>query len=138
MSRVQFHDRAPHWIDVSARLNGEAGVRDRSRHAGDRAESGPIAARIESSTAGALRRRGIRNVGIAGYPGGHPRIGDEELHRALDGKDRGCGGTGLDVEIVTQFCFDARAILDFIARLRALGSEHRVRVGWSGRPTSPR
>jgi len=42
---------------------------------------------------------------------------------------------GLTVEIVTQFCFNVRAILDFIARLRALGFDHRVRVGLVG-PTN--
>lgn len=39
------------------------------------------------------------------------------------------------MEVVTQFSFDARAILDFIARLRAQGFEHRLRIGLAG-PTS--
>ena len=42
---------------------------------------------------------------------------------------------GSSVEIVTQFCFDARAILDFVARLRAFGFDHRVRIGLAG-PTN--
>src|SRR5262249_33840451 len=37
--------------------------------------------------------------------------------------------------IVTQFCFDAQAILQWIARLREFGVEHPVRVGLAG-PTN--
>src|SRR5260370_24795754 len=43
--------------------------------------------------------------------------------------------TGIAVHIVTQFCFDAAAILKWIARLRDFGIEHPVRVGLAG-PTS--
>ena len=39
------------------------------------------------------------------------------------------------MEIVTQFCFDVRVILDFIARVRAFGFDHRLRIGLAG-PTS--
>jgi methylenetetrahydrofolate reductase (NADPH) len=39
------------------------------------------------------------------------------------------------VHIVTQFCFDATAMLKWIARLRDFGIEHPVRVGLAG-PTS--
>jgi methylenetetrahydrofolate reductase (NADPH) len=39
------------------------------------------------------------------------------------------------VHIVTQFCFDAPAIVTWIARLRDFGIEHPVRVGLAG-PTS--
>jgi len=43
--------------------------------------------------------------------------------------------TGIKVHIVTQFCFDATAILHWIRRLRDFGLEHPVRVGLAG-PTS--
>src|SRR5208282_239252 len=79
--------------------------------------------------------RGIRTIGIAGYPQGHPRIGDEELDRALAEKIAAAEAIGLIVEIVTQFCFDAQALLDFVARLRAFGFDHRLRIGLAG-PTS--
>ena len=82
-----------------------------------------------------LRRRGIRTIGIAGYPDGHPRIGADELNRAMAEKIAAAEAIGLTVEIVTQFCFDAGAIQNFIARLRAFGFEHRLRIGLAG-PTS--
>ena len=82
-----------------------------------------------------LRRRGIRTIGIAGYPDGHPRIGADELDRAMAEKIAAAEAIGLTVEIVTQFCFDAGAIQNFVARLRAFGFEHRLRIGLAG-PTS--
>jgi methylenetetrahydrofolate reductase (NADPH) len=118
-----------------ARLNAEAGVETALVIAGDRPECGPFRRALDVIDNGVLRRRGIRNIGIAGYPQGHPRVGDDELNRALADKVAAAEATGLAVEIVTQFCFDAGAILDFVARVRSFGFEHRVRVGLAG-PTS--
>jgi methylenetetrahydrofolate reductase (NADPH) len=121
--------------DFLARLNGRAAVDSVLVIAGDRAECGPFRRALDAIDSGALRRRGIRTIGIAGYPEGHPRIGDEELNRAMAEKIAAAEAIGLAVEIVTQFSFDARAIIDFIARVRAFGFEHRLRVGLAG-PTS--
>jgi methylenetetrahydrofolate reductase (NADPH) len=117
------------------RLNGEAGVETVLVIAGDRAEHGPFRGALDVIDNGMLRRRGIRRIGIAGYPQGHPRIGNDALNRALADKIAAADATGLAVEIVTQFCFDAGAILDFVARVRGFGFEHAVRVGLAG-PTS--
>ncbi|MGO9698764.1 MAG: methylenetetrahydrofolate reductase [Xanthobacteraceae bacterium] len=121
--------------DFLARLNGGAAVDSVLVIAGDRAECGPFRRALDAIDSGALRRRGIRTIGIAGYPEGHPRISDEELNRAMAEKIAAAEAIGLAVEIVTQFSFDARAIIDFIARVRAFGFEHRLRVGLAG-PTS--
>jgi methylenetetrahydrofolate reductase (NADPH) len=118
-----------------ARINGEAGVDTVLVIAGDRAEHGPFRGALDVIDNGVLRRRGIRRIGIAGYPQGHPRIGNDALNRALADKIAAAEATGLAVEIVTQFCFDAGAILDFVARVRGFGFEHAVRVGLAG-PTS--
>jgi methylenetetrahydrofolate reductase (NADPH) len=121
--------------DFLARLNGEASVDNILVIAGDHNECGPFRRALDAIDNGVLRRRGIRSIGIAGYPQGHPRIGDDELNRALAEKIAAAEATGLNPEIVTQFCFDARSILDFVARLRGFGFDHRVRVGLVG-PTS--
>jgi methylenetetrahydrofolate reductase (NADPH) len=84
---------------------------------------------------GLLQRRGIREIGIAGYPEGHPRISQHDLDRALMEKIAAAEATGMRVHIVTQFCFDAAAILQWIRRLRDFGLEHPVRVGLAG-PTN--
>ena len=121
--------------DFLARLNGEAAVERVLVIAGDRGECGPYRNALDAIDSGVLRRRGIRAIGIAGYPDGHPRIGAEELSRALTAKVAAAEATGLTVEIVTQFCFDVGVILGFIGKLRAFGIEHPLRIGLAG-PTS--
>ncbi len=121
--------------DFLARLNGEAAIERVLVIAGDRAEYGPFRSALDAIDSGVLRRRGMRAIGIAGYPDGHPRIGADELFRALEQKIAAAEATGLAVEIVTQFCFDAGTILDFVARLRAFGIDHPLCIGIAG-PTS--
>jgi methylenetetrahydrofolate reductase (NADPH) len=121
--------------DFLARLNGEAEVRRALVIAGDRAECGPFKRAHDAIDSGVFRRRGIRSIGIAGYPDGHPKIGPDELQRALAEKIAAAEATGLAVEIVTQFCFDSKRMLDYVARLRTFGFEQPVRIGLAG-PTS--
>src|SRR5580704_6562481 len=112
---VRNFDSVPALDDFVARLNGEAAVRRVLVIAGDRETCGPFRSAADAIDSGLFRRRGMRALGIAGYPQGHPRIGDDQLFRAMTEKIAAAEATGLAVEIVTQFCFDARAILDFIA-----------------------
>jgi methylenetetrahydrofolate reductase (NADPH) len=121
--------------DFLARLNGEAEVRRALVIAGDRGEHGPFRCAADAIDSGLFRRRGFRTLGIAGYPEGHPKIGNDALFKALAEKIAAAEATGLAIEIVTQFCFDARAILDYVARLRAFGFEQPLRIGLVG-PTS--
>jgi methylenetetrahydrofolate reductase (NADPH) len=119
-----------------ARATGEAGVRRVLVIAGDRDRpAGPYRSAIEVIDGGALRRHGITEVGIAGYPDGHPRISQQDLDRALADKINAAETTGMAVHVVTQFSFDAAATVKWITRLRDFGIEHRVRVGLAG-PTS--
>jgi methylenetetrahydrofolate reductase (NADPH) len=115
-----------------ARLNGEAQVQRVLAIAGDRDAHGPYRSAIDAIDSGLFRRRGIRAIGIAGYPQGHPRISDEELMRAMSDKIAAAEATGLTVDIVTQFCFDARAMLDYVAELRTFGLEQPIRIGLAG------
>src|ERR1700719_2916050 len=121
--------------DFLARLNGEAEVRRVLVIAGDRGEHGPFRSAADAIDSGLFRRRGIRAIGIAGYSEGHRKIGIDALFRALAEKIAAAEATGLAVEIVTQFCFDARAILDYVARLRGFGFEQPLRIGLVG-PTN--
>lgn len=115
---------------------GEAGVRRVLVIAGDRDQpSGDFRSSIEVIDGGALQRHGIVEIGIAGYPDGHPRISEQDLERSLAEKIHVAETTGMAVHIVTQFCFDAPTILKWIGRLRDFGVEHPVRVGLPG-PTN--
>jgi methylenetetrahydrofolate reductase (NADPH) len=118
------------------RLTGEAGVRRLLVIAGDRAEpAGPFHGALEAIDSGLITRSGITEIGISGYPDGHPRIADHELDRLLAAKLEAASATGLTVHVATQFCLDAAPVLVWIARLRDLGVDHPVRVGLAG-PTN--
>lgn len=119
--------------DLLSRLAALAGVRRALVIAGDgdRAE-GPFKAAIDAIESGLLQRHGIVEIGIAGYPEGHPRLSPETLDRALKAKIDAAEQTGLRVHIVTQFAFDPAAILRWLHRLRALGLEQPVRIGMAG------
>ena len=104
--------------------------------AGDRDRpAGPFGSTIELIESGLLQRHGIIEIGVAGYPDGHPRLSVDALDRALAAKVEAAEQTGLRLHIVTQFCFDAEPILRWLARLRDTGIEHPVRIGLAG-PTT--
>jgi methylenetetrahydrofolate reductase (NADPH) len=118
------------------RLAGEAGVRRLLVIAGDRAEpAGPFHGALEAIDSGLISRRGIVEIGISGYPDGHPRIAPHELDRLLAAKLEAAQQTGLSVQIVTQFCLDAVPLIAWLKRLRDHGIDHPVRIGLAG-PTS--
>jgi methylenetetrahydrofolate reductase (NADPH) len=122
--------------DFLARASGEAGVRRVLIIAGDRAEpAGEFRSALDVIDGGTLKHRGITEIGIAGYPDGHPRISQQDLDRALADKIRAAEASGIVVHVVTQFSFDAEAILTWIARVRAFGLEQEVRIGLAG-PTN--
>jgi methylenetetrahydrofolate reductase (NADPH) len=108
-----------------AQLSGKANVERLLIIAGDRDRpAGDLHSSLEVIDGGLLQRRGIKEIGIAGYPEGHPRISQHDLDRALMDKIAAAEATGMKVHIVTQFCFDAAAILQWIRRLRDFGLEH--------------
>jgi methylenetetrahydrofolate reductase (NADPH) len=119
--------------DYLARLAEEAGVRRLLVIGGDRdAPAGSFHHAIEVIESGLPQSRGIREIGIAGYPEGHPRVAPAEIDRALAAKIEAAAATGLSVHIVTQFAFSAAPILAWIARLRERGIEQPIRIGIAG------
>jgi methylenetetrahydrofolate reductase (NADH) len=126
-------DVLAHLLD---RLTGEAGVRKLLVIAGDRGEpAGPFRGALEAIDSGLIARSGISEIGISGYPDGHPRIADLQLERILAAKLEAAVQIGLRVVIVTQFSLDAAPIIAWVKRLRAQGLDHPVRIGLAG-PTS--
>jgi methylenetetrahydrofolate reductase (NADH) len=118
-----------------AHLTSEAGVRQLLVIGGDRDPAGALRSALDVIDSGLLQRHGIREVGVAGYPQGHPKIPGPELDRVLADKIAAAEATGLSLHIVTQFCFDADAIIGWIRRLREFGFDTPVRVGLAG-PTN--
>ena len=116
-----------------ARLAEEAGVTRLLIIGGDRdAPAGHFHHAIEVIESGLPQSRGIREIGIAGFPEGHPRVAQAELDRALAAKLEAAAATGLSVHVVTQFAFSPAPVLAFIARLRDGGFEQPIRIGLAG------
>ena len=93
---------------------------------------GPFADALAVLETGVLQAYGIRKIGVAGYPEGHPAISDETIARALRNKVDLADRTGLDIEIVTQFAFDAEVIATWVACVRAGGVAAPIRIGIPG------
>lgn len=66
------------------------------------------------------------NLGITGYPEGHPKIADEMLMDDLLEKQQYAG------YVATQLCFDSQAVLDWAAKSREQGLELPVEVSIPG------
>jgi methylenetetrahydrofolate reductase (NADPH) len=93
----------------------------------------PDAASVIAS--GALERHGVREVSVAGHPGGHPAVSDAGLWQAIAAKTAALEQHGLRAGVVTQFGFDAAQVLAWLADLRARGLTVPVRVGVPGPAT---
>lgn len=113
-----------------------AGVTDLLLVAGSSAPVGPFPDTLEIFASGALGDAGIRAVGVAGHPEGHPDVDDAVLVAALTTKQRLAEESGLALHVVTQFCFDAEPLVAWERRIRAAGVRLPVRVGLPGL-TSP-
>ncbi|MBX9842450.1 MAG: methylenetetrahydrofolate reductase [Xanthobacteraceae bacterium] len=119
--------------DMLTRLARWAGVRRMLVVGGDAHHAkGPFGSALELIESGLLQRAGIREIAVAGYPEGHPRLSQDVLDRTLAAKIEAAGQTGLSASIVTQLCFDTGALLAWVKRLRALGIENPVRIGMAG------
>jgi methylenetetrahydrofolate reductase (NADPH) len=120
-----------------ARSAGEAGVDGALVIAGDSDRaSGPFDSSLALLETGLFQRHGIVHIGVAGYPEGHPKIAASALDAALAGKKSLARRAGLDLQVVTQFCFESEPVLSWAARIKGHGLP--VRVGLSGPASLPR
>jgi len=94
--------------------------------------AGPFFDALAVLRSGLLARHGVRHVGISGYPEGHPDFPAEKLWQALRDKHQALTDLGHSYDIVTQFGFDAKPVLDWLRQLRDGGITAPVRVGVPG------
>jgi len=119
--------------DLVARLTEDGSVTRALVIGGDLPHPlGPFESSLAVLKTGVLEEHGIRSVGVAGYPDGHPRLKDLALWETLEAKIDLARRTGLDLFVVTQFCFDGATILAWLRRLRDRGIALPVRVGLAG------
>jgi methylenetetrahydrofolate reductase (NADPH) len=123
--------------DFFARARGEADVRRVLLIAGDVAIArGPFRSSHDIRKSGLLEAHGISAVSVAGHPEGHPFLDAPGTFAMLRtwanwGRER-----GIDVDIVTQFCFERAPILSFLDDLDMRGIALPVIIGLAG-PASP-
>jgi methylenetetrahydrofolate reductase (NADPH) len=96
---------------------------------------GPYDDALAVINTGLLAEFGIKRVGISGYPDGHPEISDELLWNALLRKSAALARQGHEVELITQFGFDAAAIIRWLGQVRRRDVDAEVRIGIPGPAT---
>lgn len=119
--------------DYLARARGDAGVDQMLVVAGDADRPlGTFQSCQQLLDTGLFQRHGITRIGIAGYPEGHPKIGNAALDEALRAKLALARRAGIDIYVVTQFCFEAPPIVQWIERLGPELAGVPVVVGLAG------
>jgi methylenetetrahydrofolate reductase (NADPH) len=127
----QIRDCA-HLSEITKRLDA-AGVNDVMVLGGDRsAPAGIYQSSLDLLLA--MRDLGVSfpQVGVAGYPEGHPFLPQSDLIQTLQAK------TSFATYIVTQMCFTAEPIRHWVSEIRSHGVELPVYVGVPGRVSQKR
>src|SRR5690242_19573440 len=115
------------------RMLAAGGVQQVLLVAGDIAIPDPaFTSTIELLESGVVADAGIRKVGVAGHPEGHPVVADEIIWQALERKQAIARATGLTMHIATQFGFDSRALTAWEQGLAARGIALPIHAGVAG------
>jgi methylenetetrahydrofolate reductase (NADPH) len=97
---------------------------------------GPFADSIQILEERLLADCGVREIGIAGYPEGHPRIPLNVIEKALARKLELAAAQSIGVYVMTQFSFAPVRVVDYCAMLARVQPDLPVYVGIAG-PTDP-
>ncbi|HYM86270.1 MAG TPA: hypothetical protein VET30_05980, partial [Pseudoxanthomonas sp.] len=100
--------------------------------------AGPFPSTLEVLNTGATVDCGIKIVGVAGHPEGHPVIGPSLLWDALRIKQSFAERTGIEVQVVTQFGFNPQALFDWQRHAHELDISLPVHVGIAGPTPLPK
>jgi methylenetetrahydrofolate reductase (NADPH) len=121
----QVRDRA-HLHELLDRIHA-AGIRRLFIPAGDTsAAAGAFDGAAALLAAMGERRADFDELGITGYPESHHLIPDEETIRAMFEKAE------MATDIISQICFDAGTIADWIRNVRARGTHLPIWIGLPG------
>ena len=117
-----------HHLDRILSAMAQAGADDMFLIGGDADPPlGAYASAVELLEVVATHPQRPRTIGIAGYPEGHPAIGDPALQQALTEKSRHAD------YVTTQMCFDPDALVAWIADQRAHGMRLPILIGVPGK-----
>ena len=94
--------------------------------------AGPFRSTLEVMATGTLEEAGLKRIGVAGHPEGHPAVGAAELLSALRVKQEFAARSGIAVHIVTQFGFNPEGICAWDRMLTQEGITLPVHAGIAG------
>jgi len=97
---------------------------------------GPFQDSLQILEEGLLADCGILEIGVAGYPEGHPKLSAVSIASAFSRKRQLVKEQNLGLYVVTQFCFAPARIVDFCAQLARTAPGVSVYAGIAG-PTDP-
>jgi len=101
--------------------------------AGDTATiSGKYASSIELLNAFGKVGLEYKKIGVAGYPEGHPSISNEHLIEALKQKQDFATKMNIDMNIISQLCFDADVIIKWAISIKEMGITLPIIIGIPG------
>ena len=133
--RVASRTQVRAFLDQAVRV---AGVAKALLIAGDvAAPLGPYGDGVALIRDGVLADTGLQQVGLPGYPEGHPQIPTPALNAVLSQKLQLLEQQRLAGYVVTQFSFAPHRIVEFCADLMRRAPGVPVYVGLAG-PTTPR
>jgi methylenetetrahydrofolate reductase (NADPH) len=123
--------------DFLTRARGEADVARVVLIAGDVAiAKGPFKSSLDVCASGLIEARGFARVSVAGHPEGHPYLQAAGALKVLQAWQDWGQQAKIQVDVVTQFCFESAPILGWIGELGARGIKLPVIVGLAG-PATP-
>ena len=93
---------------------------------------GKITSSLEILNSGLLEENDFNDIGIAGHPEGSPDISQETIDNFLNDKFELTKTKGLNLELVTQFFFDAMPFINWCEKLCEKKITIPVRVGFPG------
>jgi methylenetetrahydrofolate reductase (NADPH) len=95
-------------------------------------QQGPFAGTMDVLKTGLFQELGFTRIAVAGHPEGSPDIDAHGLAGALAEKNAWAVETGMNVEIMTQFCFDAARVVAWEEAIRLAGNRLPIRIGLPG------
>ncbi|MAV82152.1 MAG: hypothetical protein CMI90_01650 [Pelagibacteraceae bacterium] len=96
---------------------------------------GKIASSLDIINSKLLEKYDFKKINVAGHPEGSPDIDDETLKDFLLAKQKINDSTQLNIQIVTQFFFEANPFIEWDKMLNDIGINLPVRVGFPGPAT---
>ena len=95
-------------------------------------QKGNVTSSLDILDSGLLAEFGFHHIGIAGHPEGSPDISQDTINEYLNKKFELTKTNNLDLELVTQFFFNAQPFIDWCEKLKAENINLPVRVGFPG------